>query len=125
MSHSVESGHEIFGPDVHLTIVNCQPEKLTRDSLLQYAPQVSRLIGMKLFGQPVVGISKHSRSGHDTITVIQLWETSNSSVIADIQSRKCYVQIFTCKQFDEEEVLDFTEEYFGGQATDAFGIDRD
>jgi S-adenosylmethionine/arginine decarboxylase-like enzyme len=95
-----------------LDLYGCNPETI-RDSekIRQYVMELCELIGMKRFGEcQVVHFGQDERiAGY---SMVQLIETSLISGHFANLTNAAYIDIFSCKPYEPEQVAQFTHEFF-------------
>jgi S-adenosylmethionine/arginine decarboxylase-like enzyme len=95
-----------------IDLFDCAPD-LLRDgeAIKRYIIELCELIDMKRFGEPVV-----VRFGADIrvqgYSAVQLIETSCVSGHFAEDSNSIYMDIFSCKWYDQEEAVKFTKKFF-------------
>ena len=99
-----------------LDIYGCNPD-IIRDAeeIQRYAVELCELIEMKRFGECVV-----THFGEDErvagYSMVQLIETSLISGHFANLTNAAYIDIFSCKPYDPQEVAQFSREFFQGEA---------
>lgn len=92
----------------------CDPSKVTdAENIKAFSKDLVEAIDMKAFGEPtVVHFAEHSadKAGY---TLVQLIETSNICAHFVDKSGECYLDVFSCKDFDPNVVLQKMIDYFG------------
>lgn len=102
----------VWGMLTSIDLSGCDHEVLSSgEKIKQYAVEVCNLIGMKRFGEPVV-----VRFGADPkvqgYSLAQLIETSLISGHFAETSDSVYIDIFSCKYYDQQKAVDFTKDFF-------------
>ena len=95
-----------------IDLFSCDPETLRNgEKIKEYIIQLCDLIEMERFGDPVlVRFGKDPRvQGY---SVVQLIETSCISGHFAEDSDSVYIDIFSCKFYDQEEAVEFTKNFF-------------
>ena len=119
-----------FGKELILDLHNCNLKKFNRQSLHGYFIGLCKLIDMHRcemhfwddFDTP--GDEKQT-SPHTTGTsAIQFILTSNITIHTLDLLGKVFVNIFSCKDFDENQASDFTQRWFGGRIVNQKVIER-
>ncbi len=94
-------------------IINCQNgnmNTLNGLSIVRFSNRLVKLIDMKPYGKPHI-----HHFGYDNKkgwTLVQLIETSNITGHFCDDTRNFYLDIFSCKDYDEKVVLNFVDEIF-------------
>lgn len=107
---------KLYGMELVLNLRECDHETLSsRDSIIQYAKEICRVIEMKPFGEPWAerfGLNKDFSAGY---SLVQLIETSSVTGHFSELWDTAYINIFSCKEFDAEKATAFTKQYFGAK----------
>jgi S-adenosylmethionine/arginine decarboxylase-like enzyme len=108
--------HAPWGLLTSLDIYRCNPE-IIRDAqqIRKYVVELCDRIEMKRFGECLV-----THFGEDErvagYSMVQLIETSLISGHFANLSNAAYIDIFSCKPYDPQEVARFSQEFFQGEA---------
>jgi len=97
-------------------VFDCDSEILRDgDKIKQFVIELCDLIDMKRFGEPVL-----VRFGADPrvqgYSVVQLIETSCISGHFAEDSNSIYVDIFSCKFYDQAKAVEFVKNFFNGKS---------
>lgn len=107
-----------WGKHTVVDIQNCDISIITDPlAIEEYIVQLCELIDMKRFGSPKIvhfGDDAHIAG----FSFVQLISTSLLSGHFANESRKAYIDIFSCKDYDELQVITFTGKFFGGSLQD-------
>ena len=98
-----------------LDIYDCNPKTIRdADEIRRYVVELCDIIGMRRFGPcQVVHFGEDERvAGY---SMIQLIETSLISGHFANLTNAAYIDIFSCKPYDPNEVAEFTKEFFEGK----------
>jgi S-adenosylmethionine decarboxylase len=90
----------------------CNPETIRdADAIKRFVAELCKRIGMKRFGEcQVVHFGQDERvAGY---SMIQLIETSLISGHFANRSNAAYIDVFSCKPYDPDEVAEFTRKFF-------------
>jgi len=119
-----------YGKELILDLHNCDPKTFTRYSLKKYFNEICILIDMqrcKLCWWDDYGVTKEEQQTlpHTKGTsAVQFILTSNIT-IHTLDIMKCvYVNIFSCKEFDEKKAEIFTKDWFKGEVVNSLTINR-
>ncbi|MBU2615975.1 MAG: S-adenosylmethionine decarboxylase [Nanoarchaeota archaeon] len=97
-----------------LTIIDLHEcdKDLVRDkiALARFCRELCKVIKMNACGEPF--IRKYGKGNLRGYTAIQLIETSNIVVHLDEYEFKVFIDIFSCKNFDERTAEKFSKTYF-------------
>lgn len=107
-----------WGLQTSLDIYGCDPGTIRdADRIRRYVVELCDMIGMKRFGAcQVVHFGEDERvSGY---SMIQLIETSLISGHFANLTNSAYIDIFSCKPYDPENVARFSQDFFQGKSLD-------
>ena len=97
----------------HLTVdcKSCDLDKIkSATNISNFAKDLVVRIDMVPFGDPyIVHFGKEDKTGY---TLVQLIETSNISGHFCDDNGDAYLDVFSCKSFDNETVIECINEYF-------------
>lgn len=95
-----------------IDLYNCDPQTIRSDKKIkEFVVQVCDLIGMKRFGETqVVYFGEEERVAGYSMT--QLIETSLISAHFANNSNRTYLDVFSCKPYDSQAVVDFSKKFF-------------
>ncbi len=109
-----------YGKELILDIHNCDVSKFTRKSIKSYFIKLCDLIGMKRgslhwwdyqgYPEEYTKAPTHLKG----ISAIQFISTSNITIHTLDELKHIYINLFSCKEFNIEEVKDFSKEFFRG-----------
>lgn len=90
----------------------CDHDKITSyDNIYNFTKQLVSDIGMIAYGEPqIVKFGSGNKAGY---TLVQLIETSNICAHFVDETDDIYLDVFSCKQFDANIVLELLKKYFG------------
>jgi len=107
-----------------IDLYNCNPEIIRNDKKIkQFVEELCNLIKMKRFGETqVVHFGEDERvAGY---SMIQLIETSLISAHFANQSNTTYLDVFSCKPYEPETVVEFTKNFFKADRTNLKVVTR-
>lgn len=104
---------ECWGKSASIDVRNCLPELIRSEEIVRdFAIKLCDLIEMKRFGDPqIVHFGTENKEG---LTLVQLIETSNITAHFSNDTNSAYIDVFSCKDFNEEMVAEFSLNHFGG-----------
>lgn len=120
----------MYGKELIIDLHSCNSDKFNRKALKKYFKELCVLIKMqraKLVFWDDVGVPEEERQTlpHTTGTsAVQFILTSNVTIHTLDIMKRVYVNIFSCKTFDEKTAERFTQEYFEGNVMQSLTIDR-
>ena len=112
LSHAPAKAPDPWGYLTSLDVYGCNPDFIRDEEKIRtYVKELCALIGMKRFGEcQVVHFGEEDRvAGY---SMVQLIETSLISGHFANLSNAAYIDIFSCKPYDPDQVARFTREYF-------------
>jgi S-adenosylmethionine/arginine decarboxylase-like enzyme len=93
----------------------CDIEKMTSyDNIYNFNKQLVNDIDMVAYGEPQ--IVKFGTGNKEGYSLVQLIETSNICAHFANQDREIYLDVFSCKPFDERIVEDLIVKYFDAKS---------
>lgn len=119
-----------YGKELILDLYNCNVDKFTRKDLKQYFIQLCKVIDMKrckLCFWDYKGEEEEYEKAPDHLkgtSAIQFISTSNITVHALDVLQRVYINIFSCKDFDENIAIEFSENWFGGETKNKTCVER-
>jgi S-adenosylmethionine/arginine decarboxylase-like enzyme len=113
-----------WGYHTLIDLKDCDPNLIrSRTHINAYVVALCNMIDMKRFGEPMIvhfGEDPHV-SGY---SLVQLIETSLVSGHFVNESNTAYIDIFSCKPYNHEKAIRFTQEAFHGNVNKVHIIER-
>ena len=109
-----------YGKELILDLHNCNVDQFTRKHIKKYFIKLCNLINMEredLHFWDYAGQKKEYKKAPDHLkgtSAIQFISTSNITIHTLDKLQKVFVNIFSCKDFDENDVSQFTQTWFNG-----------
>jgi S-adenosylmethionine/arginine decarboxylase-like enzyme len=104
---------KIYGMELILDLYDCNPKIIrSKRKILEYTTKICKLIKMKRYGKPICerfGFGKNYTIGY---SLIQLIETSSITAHFSELWNRAFINIFSCKTFNEKIATDFTKKFF-------------
>ena len=118
-----EINDEPWGYHLILDCADADPESIrSAENITEFAKELVKNIDMVAYGEPQV---VHFGSGNKTgYTLVQLIETSNICCHFVEESNTFYLDVFSCKPFEPQDVLDTVNKYFKVKEHKAAFINR-
>ena len=119
-----------YGKELIIDLHNCDPKTFTRNRIKKYFVEVCKLIDMercKLCWWDDHGVpedEKQTLAHTKGTTAVQFILTSNITIHTLDILKNVYVNIFSCKEFDEVAAEKFTKEWFKGEVANSITIER-
>ena len=109
--------NEEYGIELILDLYNCDLAKISdgehiKKFLIELCDHV---IEMKRYGESFVEHFGHKNPITSGYSMVQLIETSNVSGHFSEHKKAAYVNIFSCRLFDDEKTAKFCQEWFGAK----------
>jgi S-adenosylmethionine/arginine decarboxylase-like enzyme len=112
-----------WGYHLVLDVAGCNPEAI-RDphQIAGFASRLVTAIDMVSYGEPIV---KHFGTGDKAgYTLVQLIETSNICAHFVEENDSACIDVFSCKNFDDNVVVDLVTACFGGTVVNRYLLAR-
>jgi S-adenosylmethionine/arginine decarboxylase-like enzyme len=107
---------KIYGKELILDLYDCDPEMIrSKEKILEYLNKICHLIKVKKYGKAMIerfGKDTRWKEGYSFFQFIE--ESSISGHFLEKESI-AFLNIFSCKFFDEKRVIDFTKKFFKSQ----------
>ena len=109
------SEEKFWGYHAILDAAGCDLDKMTSyENVYNFAKQLVKDIDMIAYGEPqIVHFGSGDKAGY---TLVQLIETSNICAHFANQNQEMYLDVFSCKPFDERIVEDLVVQYFSAKS---------
>ncbi|MFH2138702.1 MAG: S-adenosylmethionine decarboxylase [Candidatus Omnitrophota bacterium] len=108
-----KKGKKIFGYELVMDLFECDADVITsKKKLKEYVDKLCKLIEMKQYGKtllPYFGEKEEFTKGY---SLVQLIETSSITGHFSDYWGTAYLNIFSCKEYDQELAKKFTKEFF-------------
>ncbi len=112
-----------WGKLVSINLHECDFDKLSNPEMIKaFVVEIIVKIGMKAHGE--IQIDRFGYGELEGYSAMQFIETSSITVHCDEVGRRCFVDIFSCKDFDEKKAEKFSEHFFGAKGTMATTLVR-
>ena len=105
----------VWGISSSIDIYECDPETIrSADKIRQFVVELCELIEMKSYLDPlVVHFGEDERVAG--FSMVQLIETSLISAHFANQTNTTYLDVFSCKPYDPDVVVEYAKNFFGGK----------
>ena len=116
--HQPAEGDFTFGLELVMDIHNCDPATITDpDHLKRFTAGLVEQIKMVAYGETWLHHFGHASAVTAGFTAFQAIETSSIIVHVSEGPRRVHVNVFSCRLFDCQDAMDYTERFFGGTDT--------
>lgn len=95
--------HNIFD------LENCNASIGNRDDLRAFVEQVAKAVDMKILEGPIVAQGVEQNPGFSALAIIDF---SHISVHTFTNNREALIDVFSCKEYDRERVLQVCQKFF-------------
>ncbi len=119
-----------YGKELIIDMHNCEPSTFTRKSIKEYFTLLCEKIDMKpekLCWWDDHGVEpelQQTEPHTKGTTAVQFILTSNITIHTLDVLKNAYINIFSCKDFDAEMAMKFSEEWFKGKVVNSHIIER-
>ena len=112
-----------WGYHLILDCAGCEHHAITDyDNIYDFTKQLVKDIDMIAYGEPqIVNFGSDDKAGY---TLVQLIETSNICAHFVNENDTMYLDVFSCKEYDDEIVKTLVEKYFGAKQIRASYLTR-
>lgn len=109
------SVNDQFGQELTIDLYDCDLRKISDGKHIKnYVIKLcDEVIDMKRYGEPLVEHFGHENPITSGYSLVQLIETSCVSGHFSEYKKSAYLNIFSCKWFDEKKAAEFTKMWFG------------
>lgn len=104
-----------YGKHLIVTARGCSENVIHKEKIADFITELVDRIDMVAFGAPVV--ERFGEGIEVGISAVQLIETSAIVIHTNDQARDMYLDVFSCKTFSEQDVLDFVQLRFNPTST--------
>ena len=116
--HEPADGEFAFGVELVMDIDGCDMKVIgDPGALRRYTVELVDRIKMRRYGEPWLHHFGHASAVTSGYTVFQAIETSSIIVHVSEGLRRVHVNVFSCRPFDPDDVMDHSEKFFGGTET--------
>ncbi|HNX26439.1 MAG TPA: S-adenosylmethionine decarboxylase [Phycisphaerae bacterium] len=103
----------VFGWELILDMYDCDVEAIsTKESLARFTLELCKVIDMTPYGEPQMPYFGENCEHTKGYSLIQFIETSSITGHFSEATKTAYINIFTCKAFDEKKAEEFTIKFF-------------
>ncbi len=110
-----------YGKELIIDMHDCNSSQFTRKSIRNYFKQLCKIIDMergKLCWWDDLYTPEEEKETEDHLvgtSAVQFIKTSNITIHTLDILQRVYLNIFSCKSFDEDVAIDFSKEWFEGR----------
>ncbi len=116
----------VFGWELILDLYECNPATVaSHEAIVKFSVELcDDVLEMKRFGEPWAerfGLDRAETAGY---TLVQLIETSSVVGHFSEYKRSVYLEIFSCKEYDQAKVTDYCRRFFEAKKVKEHFIER-
>ena len=99
-----------WGYSLHMDLARCNDNIKNADKIVEFSTKLIKKIKMKAYGPPIL---EHFGEGNKKgYTLVQLIETSCLTAHFTEDVNSMYLDLFSCKEFKENDVVSMVSKYF-------------
>jgi S-adenosylmethionine/arginine decarboxylase-like enzyme len=112
-----------WGFHLALDIGKCKPLTIRCPKHIEsFTKQLVKDIDMKAYGEPqIIMFGEGNKKGY---TLVQLIETSNITAHFCEETNDCYLDVFSCKPFEKDDVKKCVQNYFSPESIKEHYLER-
>jgi S-adenosylmethionine/arginine decarboxylase-like enzyme len=110
---------ETWGSELRIDLFECNRKKVTqKEPLKEYIKEMLKVIDMKPYGECIV--ERFGEGIIEGVSAFQFLMTSSINVHCreDNEHSDCYINIFSCKDFDPQAAIIFSQGFFEAKKLD-------
>lgn len=112
-----------WGRSTHIDLFGCNAQRTRNaDTIRLFSLELCDRIQMKRYGEPLVVWFGHD--GKEGYSLVQLIETSCITAHFSEDDNSAYIDVFSCKEYDVDDVAIFCMNYFGAGDMSYSFLDR-
>lgn len=125
MSTDLLSLKNHWGKSAHIDLIDCEHGRLTSVPILEaFVQELVVRISMVAHGPCYIDRFGSPHESLEGYSAMQFIETSAITVHLDEVGNRAYIDVFSCKNFAEQEAFDFSKEYFKAEQGKLTVLDR-
>ncbi len=113
-----------WGEHLILDIAECNANVCSKNAIAAFVKELVEAIDMKVYGEPIiVHFAEHSYEAAG-YSLVQLIETSAITGHFSDNNRDAYLDIFSCKNFDDDLAIKVVQKHFAPRKIFAASLER-
>ena len=105
---------ECWGQLTHIDLFECNEDLLLdKEKLAEFSLNLCKRINMKPHGRPL--IDRFGEGDLFGLSSVQFIETSTITTHLDDKGRRAFIDVFSCKAFDENTAVKFSKDFWMAQ----------
>ncbi len=118
-------GQSTWGQHLILDLGECNDNITRKESIRDFVAELVDRIDMVAYGQPIIEhFATHSQEAAG-YSLVQLIETSAITAHFSDYNRDVYLDVFSCKSFDWNAVIQVIDKYFEPRSIHILSLDRE
>lgn len=120
----------MYGKELILDLYHCDVSTFNRESITEWLKQLCELIDMEredLHFWDYQGVPKEELPTEAHLlgtSAVQFISTSDIVIHTLVLVGECYINIFSCKEYDDQVALEFTKNWFGSRQYEYHSVIR-
>ena len=115
----------VWGQHLILDMGGCNENITRKESLRAFVTELVEAIDMVAYGEPIIEhFATHSQAAAG-YSLVQLIETSAISAHFSEHNRDVYLDVFSCKSFDDDRVVQVVDKYFEPNSIYILSLERE
>jgi S-adenosylmethionine/arginine decarboxylase-like enzyme len=115
-----------FGWELILDLYECAPEPMrSKEAICRFARELCAVIKMVPYGEPLAPYFGEKQEHTKGYSLLQFIETSSITGHFSEGTNCVYLNIFSCKRYDEKAAEEFARNFFGAQRVVARFLTRE
>jgi S-adenosylmethionine/arginine decarboxylase-like enzyme len=115
----------VWGQHLILDMGACNKNVSRKESIRAFVAELVDAIDMIAYGEPIIEhFATHSQAAAG-YSLVQLIETSAISAHFSDHNRDVYLDVFSCKSFDEDRVIEVVDSHFEPRTIHILSLVRD
>lgn len=112
----MENSYKPWGKSLSLDLFECDKQILTDpEKIKQFVSEIITVINMKAHGPCY--IERFGSGLLEGYSAMQFIETSSITIHCDEVDMRAFIDIFSCKDFDEQKAIAFSEQFFSSHSS--------
>lgn len=106
-------GYTPWGKSVSIDLFDCPFERVSSKTVIQeYIKAILIEINMSAHGPTYIDRFGDPKSNLEGYSAMQFIETSSITIHCDEVNNRAFIDIFSCKDFDDQKATEFTKNFF-------------
>ncbi len=115
---NIEKNYMPWGKHFLIDMEGCNEDSISNKSHIEkFSYELVSIIKMKAYGKPIIEYFANDSVETAGYSLVQLIETSNITAHFAENSRQVFIDIFSCKDFEESKALHVCNNFFSPKKT--------